>query len=73
MEPRPRAGPGHPQNQPHGGETAGTQRMALWTSQGSSRAALDKDVKSPSGVLPVYFEDFPLTLIWGPRAATSGY
>lgn len=27
MEPRPTAGPGHPQNQPHGGETAGTQRM----------------------------------------------
>lgn len=29
MEPRPRAGPGYPQNQPHGGETAGTTRTML--------------------------------------------
>lgn len=75
MEPRPGTGFGAPRNQAHGGETAGAQRaLAQPASQGSSGAALDKDVKSLSGIQPGHSEDLPSTVSGRPgAAASSGY
>lgn len=60
MEPRPRAGPGHPQKQPHGGETAGTQRMLCGPLRAPPEQPWIKMLRPPQAFCLCTLKIFPL-------------